>query len=161
MAARYRASLVPPSTLVTMSSSRAQDGSQALRRLRAAQADGSLTALADEHGLSLLVLFGSAVDPAVTAPGDVDLAAAWQRGAQPDLVGLTSDLMGLIGDPVDVLDLDRGGPVVRQRALAGGEVLLQREAGAFATRQMRAIRDYADTAHLRRRQLDLLVEPRQ
>ncbi|ANS77937.1 hypothetical protein SGUI_0541 [Serinicoccus hydrothermalis] len=138
-----------------------RDGAAALARLRRALADGSLADLAERHGLALMVLFGSAADPRETSPGDLDLAVAWKSGTGTgDVVGVTSDLLALLGDGVDVLDLDRGSPVVRQRALTCGEVLLEREAGAFATRQMMAIRDHVDTAHLRRRQLELLTEPR-
>lgn len=138
-----------------------RDGATALARLRRALTDGSLVDIAHQHGLALVVLFGSAADPTESSPGDLDLAVAWGAGTTGgDLVGLTSDLLGLVGDAVDVLDLDRAGPVVRQRALTRGEVLVEREAGAFATRQMRAMRDYADTAYLRRRQLALLAEPR-
>lgn len=133
------------------------DGRAALRRLRAALSDGSLEELADRHGLALLVLFGSAAVPDTEHPGDVDLAVAWKRARQPDLLGVVSDLAGLVGDAVDVLDLDRGGPVVRARALTRGELLLELEPGAFATRQMRAVRDEMDTARLRRLQLDLLA----
>lgn len=134
-----------------------RDGREALGRLRAALADGSLQQLADQHDLALVVLFGSAALPDTERPGDVDLAVAWRRDRRPDLLGLVSDLTGLLGDAVDVLDLDRGGPVVRQRALTRGELLLEREPGAFATRQMRAVRDEMDTARLRRLQLDLMA----
>lgn len=133
-------------------------GARALRRLRTAEQDGTLADLADAHDLALVVLFGSAADPSVTDPGDLDLAVAWAHDTDRDLVGLTSDLVALLGDAVDVLDLDRGGPVVRERALTRGEKLLEREPGAFATRQMRAIRDAMDTARLRHRQLQLMAK---
>ncbi|WP_022923789.1 nucleotidyltransferase family protein [Serinicoccus marinus] len=140
-----------------MSMTHTRDGAAALARLRHALTDGSLSDAAQRHGLALVVLFGSAAEPTDNSPGDVDLA--WDTGTtRNDLVGLTSDLLGLLGDAVHVMDLDRAGPVARQRALTRGEVLLQREAGAYATRQMRAMRDYADTAYLRRRQLALLAE---
>lgn len=133
-------------------------GAQGRERLHAAVRDGSLAALAAAHGLALVVLFGSAADPDVDEPGDLDLAVAWSSGAPGDLLRLTSDLTGLLGDAVDVLDLDRAGPVARQRALTRGEVLLELEQGALATRQMRAVRDHMDTAWMRRLQLDLLAE---
>lgn len=133
------------------------DGRAALRSLRSALSDDSLRQLADRHGLALVVLFGSAALPDTDRPGDVDLAVAWKHDRRPDLLGLVSDLTELLGDAVDVLHLDRGGPVVRQRALTRGEVLLELEPGAFATRQMRAVRDEMDTARLRRLQLDLMA----
>lgn len=133
-------------------------GSRALQGLRAAVADGTLDDLAAEHRLALVVLFGSAADPTVEDPGDLDLAIAWQRDADPDLLGATGDLANLMGDAVDVLDLDRAGPLVRERAMTGGEKLLEREPGAFANRQMRAVRDAMDTAWMRRAQLELMAE---
>lgn len=125
-------------------------------RLRASLADGRLAALAERQGLSLVVLFGSAADPAVTDPGDVDLAVAWRPDSERDLLRLVNEMMDLLGDAVDVLDLDRGGPVVRQRALTRGELLLEREPGAFATRQMRAMRDFIETDPLRRTTLEVM-----
>lgn len=99
---------------------------------------------------------GSAADPAVTDPGDVDLAVAWRPDSERDLLRLGNEMMDLLGDAVDVLDLDRGGPVVRQRALTRGELLLEREPGAFATRQMRAMRDFIETDPLRRTALEVM-----
>lgn len=134
------------------------DGRATLGRLRAALSEGTLRTLAERHGLALVVLFGSAASPDTEHPGDVDVAVAWKQDRQPDFLGLVSDLMELLGDAVDVLDLDRGGPVIRQRALTRGELLLELEPGAFATRQMRAVRDEMDTARLRRLQLELMAD---
>lgn len=133
---------------------RPQAGVEALARLRVAHADGRLHSLAEKHGLSLVVLFGSAADPEVTDPSDVDLAVAWLGHGQRDLVALVTDLMRLLGDAVDVLDLDRGGSVVRQRALTRGELLIEHEPGAFATRQMHAVKEYMETRAFR----DLLLK---
>lgn len=132
-------------------------GREARDRLRASVADGRLVGLAERHDLALVVLFGSAGDPEEPDPGDVDLAVAWMPGADRDLIRLITDVMELLGDAVDVLDLDRGGSLVRQRALTRGELLLERQAGAFAMRQMRAVRDYIDTAPFRRLSLELLA----
>ncbi|OLT16368.1 hypothetical protein BJF80_07355 [Serinicoccus sp. CUA-874] len=82
-----------------MSMTHTRDGAAALARLRRALTDGSLADAAQRHGLALVVLFGSAAEPTDNSPGDVDLAVAWDTGStRGDLVGLTSDLLGLLGD---------------------------------------------------------------
>lgn len=128
---------------------------QDLVRLRAAAADGRLEAICRKHGVELLVLFGSAVTD--EDPGDVDLAVAWSRGHDRDLLGVVVSFMETIGDSVDVMDLDRAGPVARQRALSRGELLVELTAHAFARRQMHAIREFIETAPFRRLDLELLA----
>ncbi len=99
-------------------------------RLRAARADGRLAQACAATGIELVVLFGSAA----TEP----------------------DPHGLVGDALDVLDLDRAGPVARQRALTQGEVLVQLRPGAFATRQMAAMREFIETDPFRRLDLEMM-----
>lgn len=119
--------------------------------MRRAQRDGRLVALCHEQGLELLVLFGSAVSD--EEPGDVDLAVAWCAAHQRDLLGVVVALMELVGDSVDVMDLDRAGPVARQRALTRGEVLVELTPHAFAERQIHAMREFLDTQRFRDQQL--------
>lgn len=126
-----------------------------LLRLRASVADGRLEQVCRKHGLALCVLHGSSTHTA--DPGDVDLAVAWQRGCEHDLVALVTDLIDLVGSSVDVLDLDAAGPVAAQRALTGGVPLVEVVPHTFATRQMRAIRDFIDTAPLRALDLQILA----
>lgn len=128
--------------------------------LRAALVDGSLDEVAARHDLALVVLFGSAADPAIDDPGDLDLAAAWVPGARKDQMALTADLAAHLGDEIDVVDLDIAPPLLRERALTRGTVLLQRVPGTYARQQMRASRDTMDTAHLRRAQLELMAGER-
>ncbi len=91
---------------------------QALDRLRQAEASGELAALAERHGLSLVVVFGSAARGEPTAR-DLDVAVG-SRLADLDAVRLVMELMDLTGsDAVDLLDLDRAGPVARQHARTG------------------------------------------
>lgn len=126
-----------------------------LERLRAAAADGRLVSLCQEHGVEVLVLFGSALTS--TRPGDVDLAAGFGDPGRRPFLELVTALMDLGGDAVDVLDLDRGGPVVRQRALTQGELLVELRPGAFATRQMAAMREFIETMPFRRLDLELMA----
>lgn len=126
-----------------------------LARLRAAAADGRLEAICREHGLELLVLFGSAVTE--EDPGDVDLAVAWSRNHEPNLLSVVVSFLETVGDSVDVMDLDRAGPVARQRALTGGELIVELTPHAFAERQMHAIREFIETAPFRRLDLELMA----
>jgi len=101
------------------------------------------------------VLFGSAVTE--DDPGDIDLALAWSRDQRSDLVAFVVSLMEIVGDSIDVMDLDRAGPVARQRALTRGEVLVELNPHAFAERQMHAIREFIETEPFRRLDLELMA----
>lgn len=129
----------------------AQDG---VLRLRAARADGRLAQACAATGIELVMLFGSAATE--PDPGDVDLAVAFVDPRARDVLAAVTALHGLVGDALDVLDLDRAGPVARQRALTQGEVLVQLRPGAFATRQMAAMREFIETDPFRRLDLELM-----
>ena len=120
---------------------------EALERLRAADASGTLDVLADRHGLALVVAFGSTVHGR-QAPRDLDVAVAAREG-RVDLVAVAGDLTGL--DAVDLLDLDATGPVARQQALVAGEQLYEFPVGEFARQQLRASGERLSTEWLRRR----------
>lgn len=130
---------------------------QALRRLRQLATSGDLDRFCREHGVRLLVAFGSAADPArAHAAADLDLAVAFQPGTEPDLLRLLGDLADLVGREgfdIDVMDLDRADAVARQRALVGTVPLFESEPGAFARARLAAMLRYMDTRWLR--QLDL------
>ena len=123
----------------------------ALAELRRAAADGRLGAVCARQGIELVVLFGSAVHS--QRPGaarDVDVAVAFRRSGRRDLLGAVEDLAALVpGDHLDVMDLDRAGPVARVEALTKGEVLLETRRGAFTEREMSALGEYLETAYLR------------
>ena len=130
---------------------------QALDRLRHAEASGELAALAERHGLSLVVVFGSAARGEPTAR-DLDVAVG-SRLADLDAVRLVMELMDLTGsDAVDLLDLDRAGPVARQHALVPGEPLYEYPAGEFARQQLRASAERLSTEWMRRLDLELMAE---
>ena len=130
---------------------------EVVTRLRAALADGRLTALCERHEVEVLTLHGS-VARGEPDPRDVDLAVAF-RTDRPDLVGLVVSLVDLLGtDDVDVMDLARAGVIARARGLAhGAEPLYEATAGAFARLQMAAMALEMDFAPLRQAQLRLLA----
>lgn len=119
----------------------------ALERLRAAAADGRLRQLAADHGLRLVVAFGSAVRDEAP-PRDLDLAVEPSGGV--DLLRLHADLSSLADtEDLDVLDLSRAGIVARAEALGGGEPLHEAEPGRFAEAQVTALAQLWDTRWLR------------
>ncbi|GAA2182866.1 hypothetical protein GCM10009785_23940 [Brooklawnia cerclae] len=101
-----------------------------LDALDGSAASGALARLCRRHRVDVLVLFGSAVDS--QTPGDIDLAVAFEHGAVSDLLGFVDALATLVpGNHVDVMDLDRAGPVAQHRALTRCRVLYMRTPAAF------------------------------
>lgn len=133
----------------------------ALDRLHSMAAAGELSALCVRHGLDLLVVHGSVVDPEPLRPArDLDLAFRAKPDAKPDVVGLTNDFLDATRfDGVDLMDLQRAGPVARARALSPDCVLLyEASPGLFATAQIAAITIEMETQWLRRLSLQLMAE---
>lgn len=129
----------------------------AAHRLRSAAVDGRLNALADAHSLSLVVLFGSASRGQPDAP-DLDIAVGARARTGLDVVAVICALMDLAGsDRVDLLDLDRAGPVARQHALVPGDPLYEYRPGEFARQQMRASGQRLDAEWMRRLDLALMA----
>lgn len=119
-----------------------------LAALDAAVDDGRVQHLCETFGVDLVVLFGSARHGA--DPRDVDLAVGFRHGIERDLLGVVDALSGLApGDHLDVMDLDRAGPVARVEALVAGRLLYEAAPGIFTQREMRALGEYLDTAYLR------------
>ncbi|MDO5068149.1 MAG: hypothetical protein Q4D96_12780 [Propionibacteriaceae bacterium] len=128
----------------------------ALERIRQASADGSLAELCRSQGIELLVLFGSAVSS--PTPGDIDLAVGFEPAGAGNLLDAVNALSEAFAtDALDVMDLDRAGPVARQRALTRGEILHQSSPRAFSERHLWALAEYMETAGLRQLQREVLA----
>lgn len=128
----------------------------AAHRLRSAAVDGRLEALADVHGLSLVVMFGSASRGQPDAR-DLDIAVGARARTGLEVVAVICALMDLVdSDRVDLLDLDRAGPVARQHALVPGDPLYEYQPGEFARQQMRASGQRLGTEWMRRLDLALM-----
>jgi len=129
---------------------------EALERLVAAAADGSLDELCAQLGVRLLGAFGSArlADPS-TAPHDLDVAVSLVPGSSP--LALLDALVRLTDcDTIDLTVIDDAGPVVRAEALCG--VGLHEDApGAWAVAQMAALAEKRDTEWLRELDLQALA----
>lgn len=116
--------------------------------LRAAAGSGALRSALAGLDVELVVLFGSALDGA--APRDVDVAVGFHPGVSGDPLAVLDAVAAVApGDHIDLLDLDRAGPVARVESLTKGVVLLETTPGAFTRRQMFAMGEYVETAYLR------------
>lgn len=133
---------------------------QGLVVLREAARDGRLDRLCDAFALELVSVFGSAPDPSVAEPADIDIAVRFADAGPGDLIGVTTAFIELLGvTEVDVLDLGPAGVVARSRALGpGAEPLYERESGMYALAQMAAIAYEMETAPMRRLDLELLAK---
>ncbi|GMA41240.1 hypothetical protein [Mobilicoccus caccae] len=119
-----------------------------LAHLEAAVANGRLGRACEEYGVELVTLFGSAHHG--TDPHDVDMAVGFRHGIERDLLGVVGALAEFVpGDHLDVMDLDRAGPVARVEALVAARVLYEADAEVFNRREMQALGEYLDTAYLR------------
>ena len=114
----------------------------------------SIAELARRHpALDILVLFGS------RARGDAVAGSDWDFGflGSPELDrdGLFVDLVTACGtDRVDLVDLDRGGGLVRYRACRDGSLLYEKAPGAFQRFWLEAVRFWCDAEPVLRRGYD-------
>lgn len=70
-------------------------------------------------------MFGS-VGRCEPDPRDLDIGVLTEHGADIDLFGLVTDLIGLVGsEQVDVAHLNAAGPRLRECALVGSIILYQ------------------------------------
>lgn len=128
----------------------------ALDSLRAAAEDGRLEELCRRHGVRVLTVFGSAVRPDAV-PRDLDVAVGFEPHTTGDVLALFDDLSVLTGsDDVDLLVLERAGPVARERALVQCLPLYESEPTAYATAQVAAMGERMDTDWLRALDLEAM-----
>lgn len=128
-----------------------------LARLQAAAESGELDELSARHRVRILTVFGSAARGETNAR-DLDIGVMFEPDADVDLLAVINDLIDLTRtDAVDLVHLNRGGPVIRERALVGSIALYESEPGALASAQMSAIGERIDTDEMRRLDLELLA----
>lgn len=129
---------------------------EGLARLRDAAESGELDSFCARHHIRILTVFGSAARDEPTAH-DLDIGIMAEHGADFNLLGVINDLIGLTHvDDVDVAHLNRGGPLIRERALVGCIPLYESEPGAYAVAQMSAIAERMETDRFRRLNLELV-----
>ena len=119
----------------------------ALRGLSAAELDG----LCRRHGVRVLTVFGSAVEPTVEEPHDLDIGVVFEPGSDHDVLGLLETLVDHLGsERVDVLDASQASETARFRAIAEGEARYESEPTAYAFAAAAAATLYMETAPMRR-----------
>jgi hypothetical protein len=130
------------------------DPRAALAALRRHGADGSLDAFCAARGVRLLTVLGSVLDETEPAPADLDLAVLLDDDA--DLLAVLTDLIRLLRfDGIDLMDLRSAGLVAKAAALEG-EPLFEDAPGRYARLQMATLPLAAETAWIRRLQLEQL-----
>lgn len=120
----------------------------AVVRLRTAAEVGELDDLCLRYDVRVLTVFGSAARGEV-APHDVDVGVLTEPGRPLDAEFGTA-LAAVAGiDEVDLVHLNRGGPVIRERALVGSIGLYESEPSALANAQLAAIGERGDGSDAR------------
>jgi predicted nucleotidyltransferase len=127
----------------------------ALQRLR--DDPSRLRVLCDEHAVILLTAFGSILRPAAE-PHDLDVGVLFNYTAERDVLGLRDGLVALTGyEGIDLVVLNGAGPVIRERALVGAEVLNEARKSVHARAAIAATMERMDTDWLRRLALEELA----
>ena len=130
---------------------------EALQRLRNAAESGELDVSCRRPAVRVLTVLGSA-GRGEEHPRDLDVGILVEPDAEFDVIAALTDLVELSGtDAVDLAHLNRGGPVIRERALVGSVALYESEAGALAEAQVVAIAERIETDPMRRLNLQLLA----
>ena len=121
--------------------------SDALARLREHSAQVARVCVV--HRVLLLTAFGSALRPGAR-PRDLDLGVVFAHDAPRDVLGLLDHLVQLAGfDGIDLAVLNGAGPVIRERALVGAEVLFEAAPSVHANAAIAATMERMDTAWMR------------
>lgn len=106
--------------------------------------------LAQEHELTMVVLFGSQATGETHAESDVDIAVqSMQMLSERELVDL-SYAFGLIfgNDRVDVVQLAQAGPLLKRRILDEAIILYEKTGHEFSIFEVEALRRYAEARPL-------------
>src|SRR5262249_31219046 len=128
-----------------------------LARLRSAAESGELDAFCLRHHVRVLTVFGSAARGGPQAR-DLDIRVLTEHDHPMDTTAAISELIEFPGtQQVDLVYLNRGGPLIRERALVGSIPLYESEPAALANAQMAAIGERVETDPMRRLNLELLA----
>ena len=113
--------------------------------------------LAEKYGLCLLALFGSQATGAVHPKSDVDIAALGTGSI--DRFALANELDRIFGrSDVEVVDLSTASPTMMYVLVRDGKLLYENARGAFMKWKFYAIREWLDTAWLRKLRNKKMIE---
>ena len=91
------------------------------------QLSAIVTTLDQRFRVDTLWVFGSTASGRATAGSDLDLAVLFRAAPSIDeRVELESELADLLGQPVDLIDLDRASPALAMQVLRSDKLLLDR-----------------------------------
>ena len=122
-----------------------------------AATSGQLDDLCRRHHVPVLTIFGSSArgEP---DPRDLDVGVLTELDEPLDVGSAVVELAAMAGfDGIDLVHLNRGGPLIRERALVGSVGLYESEPAALANAQMAAIAERVETDPIRRLNLRLLA----
>ncbi len=117
---------------------------------------GELDTCCERHRIRILTVFGSTAR-AGSAARDLDVGVMLEPGAHLDYLAVIGDLTRLAGVDVDLVHLNRGGPVIRERALVGSVPLYESEPGALARAATAAATERMETDWMRRLDVELMA----
>ena len=113
--------------------------------------------LAEKYSLSLVVLFGSQATGAVHTKSDVDIAALGANSL--DRFALANDLDKVFErNDVEVIDMNGASPTMMYVLVRDGKLLYENTIGAFMKWKFYAIREWINTAWLRKLSDKKLIE---
>jgi predicted nucleotidyltransferase len=105
--------------------------------------------LAEKHGLSLVVLFGSQATGATHPKSDIDIAVLSSKSF--DRNKLLNDIGDIFKrDDVEIVNMAEASPTMMYVLIRDGKLLYEDGLGAFLKWKFYAIRVWLDTAWLRR-----------
>ncbi len=105
---------------------------------------------AEERNVRLAFLMGSFAKGTARPDSDVDVAVLFGRSFVPDdVLDMKGRLEKLLERDVDLVVLDRAGPVIRMQALKTG-ILLVSEKGAYEEFFTATVNEYDDLKYNRR-----------
>jgi predicted nucleotidyltransferase len=134
----------------------------ALAEIVAAGEDGRLDEICDQFGVLVMSAFGSAARESLAEPNDLDIGVGFRRephrkNGTGDRIALWTALVELSDyEGIDLIVLDVDDPVLRAEALTGVPIY-ESERCAYAEAQIAAVGERRDTAHMRRRNLELMA----
>ena len=116
-----------------------------------------LTALFEEADVLLAYVFGSFVDS--KAPADIDLAVLPGDKGLEDLREKICETLST--QRLDLVNLETASPLLRFEVVRTGSLIFKKDDSLENHFELSVIREYRDTAHLRRSQARILKERQQ
>lgn len=119
--------------------------------------------IAKQHGLALIILFGSIASGRERQGSDIDIAVL-RKDRTPlstrqffDIVGACSKIFGETFSRVDLVDLATANILLRYEIVSGG-ILLAGDETTYDTYRRFAFRDYIDSQSLRNLEKTLIAK---